>query len=150
MNNYRHYVSMDLYGNGIGYNVVIIKEDENTGDVYFIKEEDLDIIDRKRMRQILAKRNAEQFPLWDLLAQTTLKNGVNALDYFHQMVQVRTTSGQIIPPSSVRQGIRQPIQPKVQAHRPTPVQPDAAPTEATPAKKSPGRPPGRPKKNASS
>lgn len=146
---YRHYVSMDLYGNGIGYNVVIVKEDENNGDVYFIKEEDLDQIDRKRMRQILSKRNADQYPLWDLMAQTTLKNGVNALEYFHQLVQVRTASGQIIPPSSARQGIRRPIvQQRPQEYKPQ--QKTEQTTEAGSESTSKKRGPGRPKKKSSS
>jgi len=136
---YRHYVSMDLYGNGIGYNVVIVKEDENNGDVYFIKEEDLDSIDRKRMRQILSKRNADQYPLWDLMAQTILKNGVNALEYFHQLVQVRTASGQIIPPSGSRQGMRQPIMRQPQQAPQQKVE-ESAEAESTPKKKGPGRP----------
>lgn len=161
MKTYRHYVSMDLYGNGIGYNIVIVKEDENNGDVYFIKEEDLDNIDRKRMQQILAKRNAENYPLWDLMSQTTLKNGVNALEYFHQMVQVRTASGQIIPPSAARQGMRQQrIMPQAQPYSPQQAtqaepqsQPQAEPqpqstatSKATGSKK---RGPGRPKKSSS-
>jgi len=145
---YRHYVSMDLYGNGIGYNVVIVKEEESNGDVYFIKEEDLDRIDRSRMRQILSKRNADQYPLWDLMAQTTLKNGVNALEYFHQLVQVRTASGQIIPPSSARQGMRRPI---VQQRPPQKVQESSKNTEAASASTSTSKKsPGRPKKSSNS
>ena len=148
---YRHYVSMDLYGNGIGYNVVIVKEDENSGDVFFIKEEDLDTIDRKRMRQILAKRNAEEFALWDLMSQTTLKNGVNALEYFHQMVQVRTASGQVIPPSSTRQGMRQPFQqrpPQPHVSNAKASEKSSADSEKASEPKTKG--PGRPKKKSTS
>lgn len=144
MKNYKHYVSMDLYGNGIGYNVVIVKEDENTGDVYFIKEEDLDEYDRKRMRQILSKRDAEKYPLWDLMSQTTLKNGVNALQYFHQLVQVRTSSGQIIPPSSTRGGLRpRPVsqQRPQKFEQKAPAKEEKAEASSQPKKKGPGRPP---------
>ena len=102
---YRHYVSMDLYGNGVSHDVVIVKHDKDNDDVYFIKVGDLDSIDRARMRQILTKRNADTMPLWDVMSQVTLKNGENALEYFHQMVKVRTASGQIINPSAARRGI---------------------------------------------
>jgi hypothetical protein len=103
---YRHYVSMDLYGNGVAHDVLIVNEDKNNGDVYFIKVEDLDQIDRARVSNILSKRNADTMPLWDVMSQVTLKNGVNALEYFHQLVKVRTKSGQIISPSASRRGIQ--------------------------------------------
>jgi len=106
MPTYRHYVSADIYGDSIARNILIVKEDEVTGDLYFIKEEDLDIVDQRRIAQILRKRNANQYPLWELLAETTLKNGMNALEYFHQLVQVRTATGKIVKPSATRHGLR--------------------------------------------
>lgn len=130
---YRHYVSMDLYGNGVAHDVLIVNEDKNNGDVYFIKVEDLDRIDRARMGNILEKRNAETMPLWDVMSQVTLKNGVNALEYFHQLVKVRTKSGQIIAPSASRRGMSSLAPKKV------------AQTSNDGAKK---RGPGRPPKNS--
>lgn len=138
---YRHYVSMDLYGNGVAHDIVLVKEDEERGDVYFIKVEDLDQIDRARMRQILTKRNADTMPLWDVMSQVTLKNGKNALEYFHQLVKVRTSSGQIINPSAARRGIvnvRKPVQAK-QKEEPLAENKVEEPTEAKTRK--PGRPP---------
>lgn len=129
---YRHYVSMDLYGNGVAHDVLIVNEDKSNDDVYFIKVEDLDHIDRARMSNILSKRNADTMPLWDVMAQVTLKNGVNALEYFHQLVKVRTKSGQIISPSASRRGMQN-IGPK----RPAPHE---STTEQT-KKRGPGRPP---------
>jgi len=145
---YNHYRAMDIYGNGIGYNVIIIKEDTN-GDVYFIKEESLDHVDIKRMGDILKKRGANNAPLWDIMDQVTLKNGMNALEYFHQLVQVRTKSGQIISPSSTRRGLRQtanPMTPQKRARAPqqSTQQPPKPKTESAPkptAKRGPGRPP---------
>lgn len=102
---YHHYVSMDLYGNGVAHDILLMKEDKEVGDVYFIKVEDLDDIDRARVRQILTRRNANTMPLWDVMSQVTLRNGMNALTYFNQLVKVRTASGQIINPSSVRRGV---------------------------------------------
>ena len=138
---YRHYVSMDLYGNGVAHDVVVVKHDEDNGDVYFIKVSDLDQIDRARMRQILTKRNANNMPLWDVMSQVTLKNGENALEYFHQLVKVRTSSGQIINPSAARRGIVKMRQATPQAE-PEPLA-DAKHSEPVQAKT---RSPGRPKK----
>lgn len=152
---YNHYRAMDIYGNGIGYNVLIIKEDAN-GDVYFIREEDLDGIDLKRMAHILNRRDANTTALWDVMDQVTLKNGVNALEYFHQLVQVRTSSGQLISPSATRRGLRgQPMQPNRMMRRPTTQQRPANPQGNAPKPENSGnapkptkRGPGRPPKNS--
>lgn len=144
MEKYRHYVSMDLYGNGVAHDVVIVKEDEDNGDVYFIKVSDLDSIDRARMRQILTKRNADTMPLWELMSQVTLKNGKNALDYFHQLVKVRTNSGQIINPSAARRGIVKVQRPPQKAANNQPL----AETKHTEPTEQKTRKPGRPKKNS--
>lgn len=153
---YNHYRSMDIYGNGVGYNVVIVKEDPN-GDVYFIKEEDLDGVDIRRMQSILSRRDVHRTPLWDVMHQVTLKNGMNALEYFHQLVLVRTASGQIIHPSTTRRGMRQTLTPPT-APRQQPAQgessreatPQKANTESSSEEKPKKRGPGRPRKKKSS
>ena len=137
---YRHYVSMDLYGNGIAHNVLLVKEDEENGDVYFIKETDLDEVDKARMRQILTKRHANTMPLWEAMAQVTLKNGKNALDYFHQLVKVRTSSGQIINPSAARRGIVRRPAPQ-QQRAPEPLSDDKHQEPVQAKTRGPGRPP---------
>ena len=138
---YDHYVSMDLYGNGVAHDVLIVNEDKNSGDIYFIKVEDLDQIDRARMSNILNKRNAETMPLWDVMSQVTLKNGENALSYFHQLVKVRTRSGQIIAPSASRRGMAGIKRPQVK-------QSEFA-EESQETDKPKRRGPGRPPKNSS-
>lgn len=143
---FNHYRAMDIYGNGIGYNVLIIKEDPN-GDVYFIKEEELDEIDKKRMASILNRRDANNSPLWDVMDQVTLKNGVNALEYFHQLVKIRTSSGQIISPSTSRRGLRQMTSSPMQQQPRRPQQTEAKKPESGNAPK-PKRGPGRPPKNS--
>jgi len=143
---YRHYVSMDLYGNGVAHDILLMKEDKEVGDVYFIKVEDLDEIDRARIRQILGRRNANTMPLWDVMSQVTLKNGMNALTYFHQLVKVRTASGQIINPSAARRGMTQvkpaqkaAPQPNTQISNDKPVPKDGE--NPKPKQRGPGRPP---------
>ena len=39
------------------------------------------------------------------MSQRTLGNGVNALDYFHQLVKILTPSGEIMDPSATRMGM---------------------------------------------
>jgi hypothetical protein len=99
-----HLRMIDLYRDGILYECAIVKEDKNNGDVFFIRIDHLDEIDRGRLRMILTKRNAATTALWDLMDQTALPNGMNALEFFHQFVKVRTQAGKIFNPQPGRQG----------------------------------------------
>jgi len=119
-----HVEWVDLHNNGVATEVIVIKRDQRSGDLYFIKTDELDDIDRRRLVSILKKRDAGKYELWDLLDNTTLGNGENALEFFHQLVKVLTESGQIITPRAGQQGIS--LNPK---------------SHAIPVKRGPGRPP---------
>lgn len=94
-----HIELLDLYNDGIVYETAIVKRDKSNGDIYFIRIDYLDEIDRGRLRKILMKRDAGKYELWDLLSNETLGNGQNALELFHQLVKVKTVSGRIFNPA---------------------------------------------------
>ena len=94
---YPHVEWLDLYGDGTLHECAVVKRD-NIGNVFFIRIRELDLVDKRRIAKILTGRNANNFALWDLLFQSTLGNGMNALEYFHQYVKVRTPAGQIMLP----------------------------------------------------
>lgn len=100
-----HVEWIDLEDNGVAVECIVVKRDQRNGDLYFIKTEELDQIDRERITNILRKRDAARYELWDLLDGTTLGNGENALEFFHQLVKVRTARGVIMVPSTGRAGI---------------------------------------------
>jgi len=100
-----HIEWVDLKDNGTLIEVAVIRRDDN-GNLYFFELNTLDAIDRQRLFNIISKRHATSFQLWDLLSQHTLGNGMNALDYFHQMVKILTPSGSIIDPKSGVMGAR--------------------------------------------
>lgn len=100
-----HVKWVDLASNGTLVEVAVVKED-GEGNMYFFELGKLDAIDRQRIFKIITKRHAASFPLWDLLAQHTLGNGMNALDYFHQLVKIITPSGRIIDPRAGVMGAR--------------------------------------------
>ena len=102
---FNHTEWVDLQDNGTLIEVAVVRKDEQ-GNIYFFELNKLDAIDRQRIFNIITKRHAGQFQLWDLLAQHTLGNGMNALDYFHQLVKVITPSGTIIDPKSGVMGVR--------------------------------------------
>lgn len=99
---YQHIKIVDF--DGVSYEVLVLKEDAVNGDLYFIRTDFLDQIDRSRLRTILSKRDADKYPLWDLLDQRTLPNGVNGLEYFHQYVKVRAANGKVFNPQPGRMG----------------------------------------------
>ena len=102
--NYPHTFWIDLKQNGVLIECIILKKDQ-LGNMSFIETNKLDKIDKNRLVKILNNRNAKSFELWDLMSQITLKNGVNALTYFHQLVQVITPQGVIMSPRTGEIGI---------------------------------------------
>lgn len=138
-----HVTLIDLFNNGIDYEVIVLKMNKGNGDVFFIRTDYLDDIDRNRAGMILSRRDAARYEAWDLFAQITLANGVNALEYFHQFVKVKTRSGEIMAPNLYRTG-------SVRGNRlsthAAPSAPLAAPTQqsqadASQAPRKAGRPP---------
>lgn len=94
---YAHIEWLELHSDGILHECAIMNRDAN-GNVLFFKTNDLDEIDKRRLAGILMDRNSRSFALWDLMAQKTLGNGMNALAYFHQLVRQITPNGKILDP----------------------------------------------------
>lgn len=112
---HNHVKWIDLKGNGVMVECAVLKTDAN-GNYYFIEIPMLDHIDKGRLARIINNRNAVHFPLWELMAQITLNNGVNSLDYFHQLVKIITPAGVIMSPKQGHVGTgyvqrQQPIAP---------------------------------------
>ena len=103
---YPHVEWIELNGDGIMHECAIMKRD-GQGNVLFFKTNDLDTIDKQRLAGILMDRNSRNFELWDLMANKTLGNGVNALIYFNQLVRQLTTNGKILDPRSGQMGTGQ-------------------------------------------
>jgi hypothetical protein len=101
-----HIEWIELNGDGILHECAIMKRDA-IGNILFFKTNDLDEIDKRRLGGILADRNARNMELWDLMANKTLGNGVNALMYFNQLVRQLTTNGKILDPRSGQVGTGQ-------------------------------------------
>lgn len=92
-----HTLWIDLKGDGLMTECAVVKQDDQ-GNIHYFELGLLDAIDKARLARILLNRNAATFPLWDLMSQTTLKNGVNALTYFHQLVKVISAAGLVYTP----------------------------------------------------
>ena len=89
---FNHVFLVDVNDDGQLREVAIVKEDEN-GTLYYIDIVSLDITDKGRLKSIVTNMHADKYAMWDLLSQNTLSNGRNALDYFHQLVKVKSAPG---------------------------------------------------------
>jgi len=87
-----HIFYFDVTGDSRLREVAVVKLDKNPDtsvrSVYYIDVALLDNFDKGRLKSIVTNRHADKYELWDLLAQSTLSNGKNGLDYFHQLVRV--------------------------------------------------------------
>ena len=97
--------AVDLFGKNVANEVAVMAIDNRNGDLFFIRLDHLDPIDIKRLKQIILSRDSARYPLWDLMSQKTLPNGMNALEFFQQFVKVRTVGGQILSPGSGSRGL---------------------------------------------
>lgn len=94
-----HIYWIDLKNDGVFVQCAVMKIDE-LGNVYYIALNTLDEIDTARITKIVNNRNAAHFEMWDLMSNITLSNGINALEYFHQMVNTVTANGKLIKASA--------------------------------------------------
>lgn len=102
--NLPHIYWIDLNNDGVYTECAVMKKD-GLGNVYYFPLNALDEIDKRRLARIVTNRNAKHFELWDLMSNITLNNGVNALTYFHQLVQVMTPSGRKMRPREGTVGV---------------------------------------------
>lgn len=95
---YNHIYWADLNNNGTQQEIAVVAKDE-IGNVWYIPLNAMDLTDKRRMFKLVTDRQAMILPLYEVMANTMLGNGVNALTYFHQLVKLRTPSGQILVPT---------------------------------------------------
>lgn len=100
---YPHVEWIELNGDGILHECAIMKRD-GYGNILFFKTNDLDDIDKRRLAGILMDRNARNLELWDLMLNKTLGNGINALQYFNQLVRQLTPQGRVLDPRQGQMG----------------------------------------------
>jgi hypothetical protein len=78
---------------GVLEEIAVVKRGAD-GTLHYIDIAPLDPIDKARLKRIVSSQHADKYPLWELLAQSKLENGVNALDFFHSnLVKVKRGTG---------------------------------------------------------
>lgn len=95
---FAHVERVDIHDTGSLREVAIMKRFEN-GSFSYIDTALLDQLDKSRLKGIVQSVHADKYDLWELCEQTTLSNGLNALDYFHQMVRTKFAPGHVAAPA---------------------------------------------------
>lgn len=94
--NFRHVYLIDWNDDGLLKEIAVVMEAPD-GTIYGIEVEKLHPIDKARLKKFLVSVHADKYPLWELLSQGRLNNGVNALDFFHaNYVRVKRPRGSVL------------------------------------------------------
>ena len=92
----KHVFLCDWNDDGLYKEIAVVMETED-GTVYGIEIDRLHQIDKGRLKKFLVSVHADKYPLWELLSQGKLNNGVNPLDFFHMnYVKVKRPRGAVL------------------------------------------------------
>ena len=91
-----HVFLIDWNDDGLLKEVAIVMEAPD-GSIYGIEVDKLHPIDKGRLKKFLVSVHADKYPLWELLSQGQLNNGINPLDFFHMnYVKIKRPRGAIL------------------------------------------------------
>lgn len=92
----RHVWLIDWNDDGLLKEIAVVMETQD-GTLFGIDVDKLHPIDKSRLKKVITSVHADKYPLWELLSQGRLNNGLNALDFFHQnYVKVKRPRGAVI------------------------------------------------------
>jgi len=80
--NLPHVFLIDWNDDGMLKEIAVVME-KNDGTIFGIEVDKLHSIDKQRLKKFLVSVHADKYPLWELLSQGRLNNGMSALDFFH-------------------------------------------------------------------
>lgn len=92
----RHVYMIDWDDTGILQEIAVVMEAPD-GSIYGIQVNKLHPIDKARLKKYITSVHADKYPLWELLSQGRLGNGISALDFFHSnYVKVKRPRGAMV------------------------------------------------------
>lgn len=88
-----HVFLCDVDDSGLLKEIAVVKKFKD-GSIYYIDIDPLYAIDKSRIKKIVSSPHADKYELWELMSQSKLSNGMNALDFFHtNCVKVKRVKG---------------------------------------------------------
>lgn len=92
----KHVFLIDWNDDGLLKEIAVVMETPD-GTIYGMEVDKLHPIDKARLKKFLVSVHADKYPLWELLSQGKLNNGVNPLDFFHMnYVKIKRPRGAIL------------------------------------------------------
>lgn len=92
----KHVFLIEWNDDGLLKEIAVVMEQDD-GTLFGIEIDKLHPIDKARLKKVVTSVHADKYPLWELLAQGKLNNGMNALDFFHSnYVKVKRPRGAVI------------------------------------------------------
>ena len=91
-----HVFLIDWDDTGLLKEIAVVMEAPD-GTIYGIEVDKLHPIDKTRLKKFIVSVHADKYPLWELLAQGQLSNGLNPLDFFHMnYVKIKRPRGAVL------------------------------------------------------
>lgn len=88
-----HIFLCDVDDSGLLKEIMVVKKFKD-GSIYYVEIDPLHSIDKGRIKKIVSSQHADKYECWELLSQSRLSNGMNALDFFHSNnVRVKRPKG---------------------------------------------------------
>ena len=88
-----HVFLCDIDDSGLMKEILVVKKFKD-GSLYYVEIDPLHAIDKGRIKKIVSSQHADKYECWELLSQSKLSNGMNALDFFHSNnVKVKRPKG---------------------------------------------------------
>ena len=88
-----HVFLCDVDDSGLLKEVALVKKFKD-GTIYYIEVDSLHLVDKGRLKKIVTSQHADKYELWELMSQSKLSNGLNALEFFHSNnVKVKRPKG---------------------------------------------------------
>lgn len=95
--NLHHVFLIDWNDDGLLKEIAVVMEDPRDGTLYGIEIDRLHPLDKARLKKFITSVHADKYPLWELLSQGRLNNGINPLDFFHMnYVKTKRPRGAIL------------------------------------------------------
>lgn len=94
--NLHHVFLIDWNDDGLLKEIAVVLEAPD-GTIYGIEIDRLHPIDKGRLKKFLVSIHADKYPLWELLSNGALNNGINPLDFFHMnYVRIKRPRGAVL------------------------------------------------------
>jgi len=88
-----HIFLCDIDESGLLKEIALVKKFKD-GTMYYIEIDSLHLVDKGRLKKIVTSQHADKYELWELMMQSKLSNGLNALEFFHSNnVKVKRPKG---------------------------------------------------------